>query len=384
MVTEQLIVKSGYKQTEVGIIPDDWDVEYVRDSFDICNNLRFPISGTIRNKMVGPYPYYGPTGIQSYINEYRVDGEYALIGEDGDHFLKWRNQSMTLLVKGKFNVNNHAHLLKGSKNLTEWFYWYFSNRDIKQHLTKQGAGRLKLTKKALEMILCAIPSYLEQEKICHILSNIDKLIVNFGKLIEKKKNTKKGAMQELLTGKRRLEGYNEEWNIEKLGNILNYEQPTKYLVKDTKYNNNYNIPVLTAGQTFVLGFTNEKMGIFKNIPVIIFDDFTTASKYVDFSFKVKSSAMKILKPKNEKINLKFIYERIQLINFPLGNHKRYWISEYQKLEIGLPKHDEQNSIAKILSNMDTEIKELETKKEKYIMIKKGMMQKLLTGEIRLQ
>jgi len=147
MVTE--IIKSEYKETEVGNIPKDWNVGYVGDSFQICNNLRLPISEDTRKKMVGPYPYYGPTGVLGYINEYRVSGEYALIGEDGDHFLKWRNQPMTILVRGKFNVNNHAHLVKGTENLTEWFYWYFFHRDISQNLTKQGAGRLKLTKESL-------------------------------------------------------------------------------------------------------------------------------------------------------------------------------------------------------------------------------------------
>jgi len=152
MVT--MVMNSEFQKTEVGWIPKDWDVQNVGDAFEICNNLRLPISRTNREKMIGIYPYYGPTGIQGYINEYRVDGEYALIGEDGDHFLKWRNQPMTLLVNGKFNVNNHAHLVKGIKNLTKWFYWYFANKDISQHLTKQGAGRLKLTKKELSKIHC--------------------------------------------------------------------------------------------------------------------------------------------------------------------------------------------------------------------------------------
>ncbi len=110
----------GYKQTEVGVIPEDWDVQPVAEAFEVHNQLRLPISQSVRERMVGPYPYYGPTSVQGWINEYRVEGKYALIGEDGDHFLKWRSQPMTLLVQGKFNVNNHAHLVKGTTNLTEW------------------------------------------------------------------------------------------------------------------------------------------------------------------------------------------------------------------------------------------------------------------------
>ena len=81
-------IPHGYKQTEVGVIPEDWEVAPIGQAFDICNNLRLPISQAVREKMAGSFPYYGPTGIQGYINEYRVEGEYALIGEDGDHFLE--------------------------------------------------------------------------------------------------------------------------------------------------------------------------------------------------------------------------------------------------------------------------------------------------------
>jgi type I restriction enzyme S subunit len=169
-----------------------------------------------------------------------------------------------------------------------------------------------------------------------------------------------------------------------MGDLLDYEQPTKYLVSDTKYNDNNDTPVLTAGKTFILGYTNEENGIFSsNLPVIIFDDFTTAKKYVTFPFKAKSSAMKILKPKSDTVNLRFVFEKMQLIVFPLGDHKRYWISEYQNIEIEVPAPEEQTAIAQVLSDMDAEIEELEQKLDKYKMIKQGMMQELLTGRTRL-
>ena len=180
-----------------------------------------------------------------------------------------------------------------------------------------------------------------------------------------------------------MEEFSGKWKTKKLGDLLDYEQPTKYLVEDANYKKLYNTPVLTAGKTFVLGFTNEKTGIYQNLPVIIFDDFTTASKFVTFPFKVKSSAMKILKPKNEQVNLKFVFEIMQIINFPISDHKRYWLSEYQFLQIKIPKLNEQETIAQIFSDMDSEIEQLEKKLSKYKMIKEGMMQKLLTGEIRL-
>ena len=134
------------------------------------------------------------------------------------------------------------------------------------------------------------------------------------------------------------------WAYTRLENILDYEQPTDYIVKSTNYNNNFSTPVLTAGKSFIIGYTNETNGIKKELPVIIFDDFTTESKYVDFPFKVKSSAMKILTTCNNYINLEFLYYIMQTISCNHDNHKRYWISEYSKFIIALPPLKEQNLI----------------------------------------
>jgi type I restriction enzyme M protein len=136
-----------------------------------------------------------------------------------------------------------------------------------------------------------------------------------------------------------------EWEMVQLEDILDYEQPTKYIVESVDYDDSYPTPVLTAGKTFVLGKTNEIEGIFKdNLPVVIFDDFTTASKYVDFPFKVKSSAMKILHAKSDKVLIRYAYYAIQNLDFPVNEHKRYWISEYSKLQIPLPPLEVQKQI----------------------------------------
>ena len=138
----------------------------------------------------------------------------------------------------------------------------------------------------------------------------------------------------------------------KLGDVLDYEQPTKYIVGSTNYSSNFKTPVLTAGKTFVLGYTDEDNGVFDNLPVIIFDDFTTAFHYVDFPFKVKSSAMKILKPVKEKADLKFLYYKMQTISMDTDLHKRYWISKYSQFEIPLPPLATQQKIAAILDAAD--------------------------------
>lgn len=157
-----------------------------------------------------------------------------------------------------------------------------------------------------------------------------------------------------------------------LGDFLSYEQPTKYIVKSTEYDDTYNVPVLTAGQSFILGYTNEVIGIFKaskDNPVIIFDDFTTSFHWVDFDFKVKSSAMKMLRPKRNDISFRYIYYAMTCIGFVPSEHSRHWISQYSKFTIPVPPIEVQEEIVKILDRFAeyaAELQaELQARKEQY-------------------
>ena len=143
----------------------------------------------------------------------------------------------------------------------------------------------------------------------------------------------------------------------RLENVLEYEQPTKYIVKSENYSDDFALPVLTAGKSFVLGFTDETDGICKasESPVIIFDDFTADCKYVDFDFKVKSSAMKILHKANTEDNLKYYFYAMQAIDYTPFSHKRVWISEYSKFKIKSRSVAEQNNIVKELDTVATAI-----------------------------
>lgn len=162
-----------------------------------------------------------------------------------------------------------------------------------------------------------------------------------------------------------------EWKP--LGDYLSYEQPTKYLVANTKYDDSYLTPVLTAGQSFILGYTNEKTGIFqasKDIPVIIFDDFTTSFHWVDFSFKVKSSAMKMLRPTDEKKALfRYLYYCMKNIPYVPGDHTRQWIGTYSQIEIPVPPLPVQEEIVRILdtfTELQAELQaELQKRKQQY-------------------
>ncbi|MEG1835514.1 MAG: restriction endonuclease subunit S [Oscillospiraceae bacterium] len=161
-----------------------------------------------------------------------------------------------------------------------------------------------------------------------------------------------------------------KWKKVKLGDILDYEQPTKYIVSNENYSKEYSIPVLTAGQTFVLGYTNEEENIYKNLPVIIFDDFTTSMKLVDFPFKVKSSAMKILKP-TDSVDIKYIYSLMCKIKIDTQLHKRYWISQYSRIEVALPPLDEQKKIANKLDKITDIITKRKAQLEKLDLLVKS-------------
>jgi type I restriction enzyme S subunit len=170
------------------------------------------------------------------------------------------------------------------------------------------------------------------------------------------------------------------WKQTPLGDCLDYQQPTPYLVADTQYSPAYKTPVLTAGKTFILGYTDEQHGIFSaGLPVIIFDDFTTATQFVDFPFKAKSSAMKILEARNGA-DIKFMYETLQTLSYEVGAHERHWISNFAAMLLPVPKPAEQKKIAECLSSVDA-LMAAQTRKVAALKThKKGLMQQLFPRE----
>lgn len=392
-------IKEGYKKTDVGLVPNDWDICEVQDAYEICNNLRFPISENDRKGMQGKYPYYGPTKIQDHINEYRLDGEYALIGEDGDHFLKWSTTPMTLLATGKFNVNNHAHIVKGLKNETKWFYWYFNRRDITPFLSRQGAGRYKLNKRTLKTIKMATPPLPEQQAIANALSGINELINSLTKLINKKKNIKRGVMQELLTGNKRLEGFSGE-RVEKhvyeFGTITTGSTPST--LKPEYWNGN--IPWITPTDinedkniiNSERKITKQGLNAVKELKtntVLITCIASIGKNAILRKVGACNQQINAITPNNE-YNADFIYYLFEI-------NKHYLLSKagitatniVSKTEFSTmifkvpPTIEEQTAIANILSDMDSEIESMQNKLAKYKALKQGMMQELLTGRIRL-
>ena len=259
---------------------------------------------------------------------------------------------------------------------------YYINQKLRRTISTlaKGSSISNVYNSDLKKLNIFLPSLIEQEKIASFLNQVDTKIEQLTKKEKLLQQYKKGVMQKIFNQEIRFQADDGsefcDWEEKRLKEVLDYEQPTKYIVESTEYNGNYNTPVLTAGKTFILGYTNEENGIYTNSPVIIFDDFTTANHYVDFDFKVKSSAMKLLKEKNENICLKFVYEFIQKLHFPIGEHKRYWISEYSYLKIKLPCLEEQIKIANFLSSIDTKIEQTQKQLEQTKEFKKALLQQM--------
>jgi type I restriction enzyme S subunit len=384
------------KKSEMrGEVPEGWKVKLVQEAFQICNNLRFPLSETDRKLIQGEYPYYGPTKIQDYINEYRVDGKYALIGEDGDHFLKWKELPMTLLVSGQFNVNNHAHLVQGDKNLTEWFYYYFQHKELTQFLTRQGAGRYKLTKKALGEIPILLPPLPEQRAIADCLSTWDGAIRVTEQLIRQKELQKKWLMQQLLTGKKRLKGFSGEWREYQLGEFFIERRETGLV----------DLPLLSIGQNGVYPQTdstkkdtsNSDKGKYKRICLGDIG-YNTMRMWQGRSALsslegIVSPAYTIVKPKKNADSLYFAYlfQTSRVIHQFWRNSQglvddtlNCKFKDFAILKIYLPQKEEQQAIASIFSESDQELDLLRNRLEKIREQKKGLMQVLLTGKKRLR
>ena len=241
--------------------------------------------------------------------------------------------------------------------------------------------RLRLYWDSFAKVDCVLPPFAEQKKIAEILSAQDKLIALKEKLIEEKKRQKKALIKQILNDKAIKSKFSAHWETVELKDVFDYIQPTKYLVESTDYSDDYETPVLTAGKSFILGYTNEIHGIFDQVPAVIFDDFTTDSKYVDFPFKAKSSAMKILMVK-DGFDIQFAFELLQNIDYNVGGHERHWISVFSQMTVDVPPYEVQQKIGQIIQCVNNEIdllqKDLYQEKQK----KKALMQLLLTGIVR--
>jgi Restriction endonuclease S subunits len=404
-----MVNKSAYSdlelmQARIIMIPRGWVFSYVGKVFSIKNNLRRPISEEIRAKNVGKYPYFGPTKIQGYIDTYEQDGHYVLIGEDGDHFLKYKSQSMTQLVDGKCTVNNHAHIIEGTNEaIREWFYYYFMHRDIFSFLSRQGAGRYKLNKASLEKIPLIVPPLGEQKKIAEIISTWDKAIAITEKLLANSQLQKKALMQQLLTGEKRLAGFKQAWSkvkVSKMGSISSGGTPdtTKKEYWDGGINwlTPTDVTSLKSRYVFSTNKTISEKGLksssAKMLPrgaLLICTRATIGAMAISTTEIATNQGFKNLVP-NAEFSVEFLYYLFtfnvkELVRKSSGStFLELSKSDFEKLTFLCPCLDEQHKIASVLIAADDAIAVQQQKLHYLKQEKKALMQQLLTGKRRVK
>ena len=379
-------------------IPEGWKKVEVGDHFNFKNGLnkakKFFGQGTPIINYMDVYPH-------SSIEEENINGKVTLSNEELRNFgvrkgdVLFTRTSETIEEIGLSSVvledvkkTTFSGFLLRARPKTELFeleftkYCFRSKKVRRQIISSSSQTTRALTNgKLLSKVFVLIPiNSQEQKNIAINLSDIDELNRQLDDLIKKKKNIKQGAMQELLTGKRRLEGFTDKWIIKKLGDVLKVKHgKSQKEVEDE----NGQYPILATGGE--IGKTSKYL--YDKPSVLIGRKGTIDEpKYMDTPFWTVDTLFytKILNDADPKfVFYKFMnidwYSYNEASGVPSLNAKTI-----EKIEqLFPPTKEEQKIIVKILSDMDSEIKELEQKRDKYIMIKNGMMQKLLTGEIRL-
>ena len=311
---------------------------------------------------------------------------------DGDLLICARNGSRHLVGKCALITNIQEPISFGAfmavcrSQFNRWIYYLLHTTYFDRYLDDSNSTTInQVTQKMLLDFQIPLPPAVEQQRIVAEVEKwfalIDKLEANKEDLRDYIKQVKSKVLDLAIHGKLVQQDPNDEpaiellkrinpnfkpcdtshyenlpsgWCICLLEDIIDYEQPTQYIVASTDYNDEYKTPVLTAGKSFILGYTNESNGIYNNLPTIIFDDFTTDSRLVDFPFKVKSSAMKILQV-NKDISIQYVAYFMSITRLAGNTHKRYWISEYSKIPIPIPPKEEQDRIVQIISEIENKL-----------------------------
>lgn len=383
--------------------PSDWKEYKINDVADIFDNLRIPV--TKNQRKAGNIPYYGANGIQDYVSGYTHDGEFVLIAEDGANDLQ--NYPVTY-TSGKIWVNNHAHVLAGvnSKADTRFLAYLLKKVDFAAVLV--GGTRAKLNGKTLRNIEVILPERLkEQQAIASALSDFDEHIDNLTELIEKKKAIRDGALEDLVSGRTRLDGFNGEWKEVNLGTvttILNGDRGVNYPSESAF--TSYGVPFVNAGH-----LSNGKVlfdgmdyiskehycllgggKIIKNDILFCLRGSLGKFALADFDEGAPASSLCIVRAK-ETINPLFLAQlmsssiiknRIEAANTG-SSQPNLSAKDISLFEFKIPVDiEEQQAISSILTAMDEEIESLKIEKEKMIQIKEGAMDDLLTGRVRLK
>ena len=294
----------------------------------------------------GGIPVFGTGGYMTSVDECLYDGETTFIGRKG-------SINKPFYYNGKFWTVDTLFYTHSFNGITPKFtYCLFQTINWLKY--NEASGVPSLSKDTIEKIKINIPRLEEQNKIAKFMFALDERIATQNKIIDKLQSLIKGIRNDVFGNLRKNIGFNAV-----VGDVLDYEQPQPYIVENTEYTAE-GIPVLTANKAFVLGYTSETNGIYDKGDCILFDDFTLDCKYVDFPFKVKSSAIKILMAKNKEL-LRYTFEFLKYLDLSTDEHKRHYIAETQNQGIILPTEQMVKTIAHIFSTlslrMETAVKQ---------------------------
>ena len=389
-------IRKGYKQTELGIIPEDWVIGKLEDFFSfISYGFTNPMPTTTHGISLITATDIDEGEIQLATSRHTTIEAYSKLTAKSkpkqNDILLTKDGTLgrlALVDNEKICINQSVAIIRPNYKIIPLFLKYLLESPLYQRKMIQDAGgstikHIYIT--IVNLMKIAVPKEKsEQIKIAETMSNTNQLIKKYEKLIQKKKNIKQGAMQELLTGKRRLEGFSGEWKIMPFDKIF-LKTPTKnFQIKTSEYKNSGKYPIIDQGKEKIIGYTDNEKKVFscpKN-GIIIFGDHTREVKFVNENFVIGADGTQIISTKNSSDITKFFFYQIKIKNIPNTGYNRHFkfLLEHEFFQ---PETEEQKAISNILSEMDSEIQHLETQRDKYIQLKQGMMQKLLTGEIRL-
>ena len=372
-MVEAMEIQEGFKQTEVGVIPSDWEVKELDDLSDMKSGE------TITSKSISEldiYPCYGGNGLRGYTHRFTHNGNFALIGRQGALC------GNVQYVVGKFFASEHAVVVTpNAKTDVKWLYYILTDMNLNQYSESSAQPGLSITK-ILKLTIPTPPTKAEQTAIATALNDADALLITqLEKLIAKKRVIKQGAMQELLKPK-------QGWEVKKLGEVFeitaggDYKKEFSSNTKDDYhiypiYSNSLSNKGLYGYCTY---FSNEP-----NCVTVTARGTIGYSCYRDHNFAAIGRLL-VLKPKKSVDCLYFseyINSKIEFV-LEVTGVPQLTAPQISQYEVSFPKaKTEQTHIAQILSDMDAEIETLGKKLDKYKMIKQGMMQNLLTGRIRL-
>jgi len=365
-------VKPEYTKT-VGIIPEGWEVKPISDIAPLQRGFDLPTKRLVKGK----YPVVYSNGILNFHDSFQAEAPGVVTGRSGTI------GKVTYVENNYWPHNTSLWVTTFKGNHPKFIYYLYIFLRLERFAT--GSGVPTLNRNDVHSYKILLPkSYQEQVTITEVLSNTDELIEQLDELVKKKKNIKQGAMQELLTGKRRLLGFTKAWEVKELGKIAEIKKG-QLITENTRVNGN--IPVIAGGKA--PPYYHNKPNRFKKTITIsasgAYAGFVSFHDYPIFASDCSTIA------EGENYSIEYIHFQLQTLQSKIynlqtgGAQPHVHISDLSPLEISIPTDkEEQKAIAEILSDMDSEIEELEKQRDKYILIKNGMMQKLLTGEIRLQ